>query len=146
MAVKYSRATGGTLMRVKFLAFFVSAAVFSVVSAPISAHHGAVSYDSKKFTTLKGTVTDFKFINPHTEIMFDVNDASGKPQSWIAEGVSATTLSRAGWNKNLLKAGDQITITGNALKNGSHAMRLSKVVLPSGRELSVERGEDYTSQ
>ncbi len=133
-------------MRVKPLALAVLAAGTFLVSAPIFAHHGAASYDSKKLTTLKATVTEFRYINPHSEIFLDVVDADGKTQKWIAEAVSVASLSRYGWTKNTLKPGDQISITGNAAKNGSYIMRLSSLVLPNGKVLSVERAEDYAQQ
>jgi hypothetical protein len=117
-----------------------------VVSAPVFAHHGASAYDSKKLTTLKGTVTDYLFMNPHTEIVFEVKDASGKVEKWTAEAASLVTMSRFGWTKNMFKPGDQITVSGNCAKNGSYTMRLSKVVLPNGKEYVVQRGEDYADQ
>jgi Family of unknown function (DUF6152) len=93
-------------------------------------------------TTLKGTVTDYQFMNPHTEIMFDVTGADGKVQKWTAEAASAVTMSRLGWTRSLLKPGDQITAVGNIARNGSHTIRLRKVVLPDGKETMMDRGED----
>src|SRR5258708_1325142 len=90
-----------------------------IVSIPAPAPPGAASYDSQHLSTLKGTVTEFRFFNPHSEILFDVKGSSGKVQKWIAEGVSATAMSRGGWSRDTLKPGDQITIVGNASKNGS---------------------------
>jgi hypothetical protein len=119
---------------------------FLVVSAPIYAHHGASAYDTKKSTTLKGTVTDFQFMNPHSELFFDVKDATGKVEKWTAEAVSMVTMSRLGWSKNMFKPGDQITVVGNRAKNGSPTMRLSKVVLANGKEFVIQRGEDYVDQ
>jgi hypothetical protein len=116
------------------------------VSAPTFAHHGASAYDSKKLTTLKGTVTDYLFMNPHTELVFEVKDASGKVEKWTAEAASLVTMSRFGWTKNMFKPGDRITVSGNCAKNGSYTMRLSKVVLPNGKEYVVQRGEDYADQ
>ena len=133
-------------MKVKLSVLCVLTAWIFLISAPILAHHGGSSYDGKKLTTLKGTVTEFQFVNPHSEIFFDVTDASGKVQKWVAEAVSVASLSRYGWTKNTFKPGDQITITGNLARNGSYTMRLSKVVLPSGKVLSVERAEDYADQ
>ena len=130
-------------MRVKPLTLVALAAATFLISAPAFAHHGAASYDSKKLTTLKATVTEFRYINPHSEIFFDVVDSSGKTQRWTAEAVSVASLSRYGWTKNTLKPGDQVNITGNLAKNGSYTMRLSSLVLPNGKVLSVERAEDY---
>ena len=133
-------------MKVKLSAFCALYACIFLIATPISAHHGGSSYDIKKLTTLKGTVTEFQFVNPHSELFFDVTDASGKVQKWVAEAVSVASLSRYGWTKNTFKPGDQVTITGNLAKNGSLTMRLKKVVLPSGKVLSVEVADDYADQ
>jgi Family of unknown function (DUF6152) len=133
-------------MSAKFLPRFALAAALLLVSGPAFAHHGAAGYDSNKLTTLKGTVTDFRFQNPHAQILLDVKDSSGKVQNWVLEAVGIATLSRSGWTRTIMKPGDAITVTGNPAKNGSPSMRLTKVVLASGKELGLERGEDYTGQ
>jgi hypothetical protein len=133
-------------MKPRALAFFVLAVGFVVASTPTLAHHGASAYDTKKVTTLKGTVTDFQFMNPHSEIFFEVKGADGKVEKWSAEAASMVTMSRLGWTKTLFKPGDPITVVGNRAKNGSPTMRLSKVVLANGKEFAVQRGEDYADQ
>lgn len=115
-----------------------------LLSAPAFAHHGASAYEPK-LTTLKGTITDYQFMNPHTELAFDVKDSSGKVSNWTAEAASALTMSRLGWNKSMFKAGDQITVVGNSAKNGSHTMRLRKVNF-NGKDYTIDRGEDYADQ
>ena len=132
-------------MIVKPLVLPACAAAIFLACSPLLAHHGAASYDPK-LTTVKGTVTEFRFINPHSEIFFDAADTHGKVQKWIAEAVSVASLSRYGWTKSMLKPGDRITIVGNAARNGSYSNRLSKLILANGKELSVERGEDYAEQ
>jgi hypothetical protein len=114
-----------------------------LLSAPVIAHHGASVYDSAKLTTLKGTVSDFQFMNPHTEILFDISAADGKIEKWMGEAPSLTTMSRGGWNKNSMKSGDKVTFIGNVAKNGSHIMRIRKVIFPNGKETVMDRGEDY---
>jgi hypothetical protein len=118
--------------RSSFLAAFI---VFLVVSLPVSAHHGASPYDTTKLTTLKGTVTEFQFINPHVEITVEVKDDKGKVEKWIGEANSPNVLSRRGWSRDIIKPGDQITVIGNRGKNGSTTLRLQKVVLANGQEL-----------
>jgi len=130
-------------VKIKYLAFLASTIVFFIPSSAILAHHGASVYDSTKLSTLKGTVSDFQFMNPHTEILFEVTGADGKVEKWTAEAPSLTTMSRAGWNKNIMKAGDKVTFIGNLAKSGSHIMRLRKVVFPNGKESVMDRGEDY---
>jgi hypothetical protein len=117
------------------LAIFAGFAVLLLVSVPVRAHHGATPYDSTKLTTLKGTVSDFQFINPHVELFVDVTDDKGKVETWSGEANSPNVLSRHGWSKDIIKKGDQITVIGNKGKNGSKTLRLQKVILPDGREL-----------
>lgn len=118
--------------------------VLLLFSAPAFAHHGASAYEPK-LTTLKGTITDYQFMNPHTEVSFDVKDSSGKVQNWTAEAASALTMSRLGWTRSMFKPGDQITVVGNSAKNGSHTMRLRKVTF-NGKDYMIDRGEDYADQ
>jgi Family of unknown function (DUF6152) len=120
--------------------------VLVLVSVPIFAHHGAASYDLSKMTTLKGTVTSIQWMNPHATINIDANDATGKTQKYIVESVSPLGLSRRGWTKDSLKPGDQITVSGNLSQNGTHILRLKKIVFPTGQELTIDSGEDYPSQ
>jgi hypothetical protein len=117
-----------------------------LISASVFAHHGAASYDTSKMTTLKGTVTNIQWMNPHAEIDIEVNDTSSKTEKYTVESVSPLGLSRLGWTKDSLKPGDQITVTGNLSKNGTHILRLKKIVFPTGKELTLQNGEDYPSQ
>jgi hypothetical protein len=124
----------------------LAAVVFLLVSVPIFAHHGAASYDLSKSTTLKVTITSIQWINPHATIDIEVNDTTGKAQKYIVESVSPLGLSRRGWTKDSLKPGDQITVTGNLSQNGTHILRLKKIVFPTGKEFTIDSGEDYPSQ
>lgn len=132
-------------MKIQRTFFLLTGLVFGVVSMStrVIAHHGASVYDSTKLTTLKGTVTDFQFMNPHTEILFDVATADGKIEKWTGEAPSLTTMSRGGWNKNSMKSGDKVTFIGNLAKSGSHIMRIRKVIFPNGKETVMDREEDY---
>lgn len=128
-------------LRIRRVALF--ALVVGVLSVPGSlfAHHGTANYDMTKVTTLKGTVTDFQFINPHTLILFDVKNDQGVVEHWQAEATSPNHLVRAGWSKDIVKAGDEITISGFRAKNGSNVLRFQKMVLANGQEIK-EGGSD----
>jgi hypothetical protein len=130
-------------MTIRIFALLALATSLSMVCAPLPAHHGSSVYDSEKLTTFKGTVTDFKLMNPHTEIWFNVTGADGKAEIWSGEAASLTTMSRLGWNKESFKPGDQITFIGNVAKNGARIMRLRKVVFANGKQTVIDRGEDY---
>jgi hypothetical protein len=123
-------------MKNRVLALFLGFSVLLIAfSMPALAHHGATPYDSTKLSTLKGTVSDFQFVNPHVELAVDVKNDKGKIETWIGEANSPNVLSRHGWNKDIIKKGDQITVIGNQGKNGSKTLRLQKVILSNGQEL-----------
>ena len=82
------------------------------------AHHGTANYDTSKMINVKGVVTDFQFVNPHVQIVMDVKEDNGKVKSWSGELTSPNRLSRLGWTKSSIKAGDVITIGGYPTKSG----------------------------
>src|SRR5260370_25491060 len=106
-----------------------------VVSLPVLAHHGTAAYETAKLTTVKGTATEFKFINPHVEITVEVKDDKGKTEQWLGEANSPNVLSRHGWSKEIIKPGDQITVIRYRAKHGSYTLRLQKLVFANGQEL-----------
>ena len=122
---------------------FVLLAMFSFLFLlPVAAfaHHGASAY-STQVVSMKGKVTSFEFMNPHSEVRVDVVDASNHTVNWLCEAGSLNFLYRRGWSKNSLKPGDTITIMGNPGKNGSPNLRLTKVILPDGKELNPLTGD-----
>ena len=117
----------------KFALFLAVSFVALLVSAPLPAHHGEANYDTDKVVSVKGTVSDFEFINPHTLITLDVKNDKGEIEKWDCEMRSPTMLVRVGgWDKNTLKPGDVITVFGFRAKNGTTVMRLQKLTLADG--------------
>ena len=108
---------------------------FLLASIPLWAHHGASEYDMTKIVTLRATVTEFQYVNPHTLVAFSVKDDSGKALDWQGELPSPNLLSRRGWSRSTLKPGDQVTIIGAPAKNGEHGLQVKKLVFPDGHEL-----------
>src|SRR6476620_10768692 len=107
-----------------------------LVSSPIFAHHGETNYDTDKLVSVKATVTDFQFINPHVQIFLDAKNDKGEVEKWTCEARSPAMLVRNGdWDKNTLKAGDTITAIGFQSRNGAKILRLKKIVLSNGKEL-----------
>lgn len=125
-------------MRIKIAAFLVAGISLLAASYPALAHHGRASYDATRVFTIMGTVSDFQFSNPHAELFLDVKDDKGNIEKWIGEGTSPNMLIREGWNRRTIKPGDQITATGHPARNGGNTMRIEKIVLPSGKELTFE--------
>ena len=94
-------------------------AVFlSVNSASVVAHHGSASFDTSKQVTLKGTVTEWIWANPHCWLKFDGKNESGEVTHWIVEASAPPTISAQGWSHNSFKPGDQVTLTMIQVKNG----------------------------
>ena len=116
-----------------------------IVSTTILAHHGGAVYLTQNPVTLKGTVTDFAWANPHVQIYFDAKDEKGKVVHWACETISPGKLARgSGWTKNSLKPGDEITITLQPAKTGAPVGNLTKIVLADGKVLTPsERPPEY---
>ena len=106
-----------------------------MVTVPLWAHHGNAAFASDKRVTMKGTVTEWFWANPHCFLQFDVKDASGNVVHWVAEGSNPPDMINHGWTKGVLKVGDQITVTVIPVKNGKPIGRIAGVVLPSGQTL-----------
>jgi hypothetical protein len=102
----------------------------------VSAHHATASFDMTKSMTVKGTVTGFDWTNPHVYIYVDVKDEKGAAEKWSVEMASTGMLARAGWRRDTVKAGEEITIFGNRAKDGRPFLHLSKVVFANGQELA----------
>jgi Family of unknown function (DUF6152) len=124
------------------LATSAGIAVLLMVAAPIFGHHGTAAYDTTKLTTVQGTVTDFQFNNPHVMISVETKDDKGKVEMWTSEANSPNVLTRHGWDREIIKKGDQITIIGYRPKNGAKTLRLQKVVLSNGQELDPNSLQD----
>lgn len=123
--------------RLRIPALVLSIIAFSVVTL---AHHGTANYDTTKSVTVKGTVTDFEFVNPHVLIYMDAKDESGKAVKWQGELTSPNRLSRAGWTKSSVKLGDVITISGYPAKSGSPEIWIQKVTAANGEALQTGGG------
>jgi Family of unknown function (DUF6152) len=109
-----------------------------LLCVPLFAHHGTGGiYDMSKSVTLKGTVTVFKFVNPHVLVYFDVPGKAGNV-SWLGEGPPVINWARIGWNRNSIKAGDPVTVTLYPAKNGKPEGVLAKMVTANGKEWCCE--------
>jgi hypothetical protein len=124
-------------------ALAAGAALFSGVSA---AHHGAGAYDTAQTTTVRGKVSDFRFVNPHVLIYAKVQGDDGSVTEWSGELTSPNRLARGGagvpWSKTILQPDDEIELTGNPARNGAPSLRLLKVVkIENGQEVVLIGGE-----
>jgi hypothetical protein len=117
-----------------FLAIFLAGAL--AVSAPLFAHHGYAAYDMINSRSLKGTITSYALANPHTQISFDVKDASGNVEHWAVEtGLPVRGMRAIGFTSESLKPGDEVTINFHPAKESIHAGVLISVAWPDGHIL-----------
>jgi len=123
-------------------ALFLFLAAAALAAPPLAAHHGrGQTFDMKKQLTLKGTVSQVKWQNPHVLIFIDVADDAGKVVTWAFENSNVHTLATQGYNRNTLKVGQPITAVLNPAANGAPLGIIVKIVLADGREImSRERG------
>jgi hypothetical protein len=107
-------------------------------STPLLAHHGNASYENKE-TTIKGTVKQWLWTNPHSFLMVDVTDENGKVVHWICENNAPSTLVNFGFTAKTFKPGDQVTVVMSAVaKNGTPAGRITRVILADGYVMNSE--------
>jgi Family of unknown function (DUF6152) len=99
----------------------ISFAVVSLlaVSVPLFAHHGGASYDTGKTVTVKGTVTDYVWSNPHVFVKLDVKDDKGNAVHWIVEAQNPVSMIAIGWTKSTFKPGDEVEIDAMPARNGN---------------------------
>ena len=98
-------------------------------------HHSFAMFDQSKQVTLQGTVREFQWTNPHAWIHLDVSNADGLKDTWQVELNSPNNLKRQGWKSSSIKAGDQVTLVLNPLKDGSKGGLFISVTLPDGSVL-----------
>lgn len=102
------------------------------------AHHSNAAFDGDKVVVLKGTVTQWKWSNPHVWIYLSVDDDKGVKEEWAIEGRTPGQLLRAGWSRSTLKPGDVITIDFSPAKDGTHTGLLTRVRLADGTVLGQQ--------
>jgi hypothetical protein len=119
-----------------WIALFLVIAGLSVREAPVIAHHGrGATYDMKRQVSLKGTVAEVGWHNPHIVIYLDAADESGKIVRWTIEHSNITTLARQGYGRTTLRAGQEVTAVVFPGADGTPKGLCAKIVFPDGREI-----------
>ena len=115
-------------------AFIVLALAASVM--PISAHH-AWPVSNSKLVTVKGTVVEFMWGNPHPMITLTVDTPDGRQEKWQVGGPAIIRMEANGWTKTTVKPGDVITGIGYQYANGEKIVKLERVILADGKVIPV---------
>src|SRR5215470_13863352 len=109
--------------RVVWLGGFALCTTLSLLPRIVSAHHSQAGYEADdKIRTLKGTVAEYRWRNPHVVVVWDVKDESGKVIQWAGELPSVTSVIAQGLSKNSLKQGDEIVVTGLPSRAGTECL------------------------
>ena len=126
----------------------VLAATALACGMPASAHHSTAGFDSSVVVAVEGTVTQFRWINPHASIKVDGKASGGFPSGvWTVEMTAPTVLVNAGWKRSSLKEGDKVTIYVNpmrdaaVLKDGSQGGLYVGAILQTGEKLGRTDGK-----
>jgi len=115
-----------------------AALLTALVIAPLGAHHSfAAFFDDTKSIEVRGTVTEFRFTNPHGVITITGGPAGAPQATWRAETNAPTLLRRRGWTPTSLKPGDVITIQGWPSRDGKKYIRMQRVVRADGTVLGA---------
>jgi|SRR6185503_1414101 len=115
----------------------VALAILGVLVMPVSmmGHHGGASFDNTKEVTVKGTVTEWLWANPHCFLKVEEKDASGTARIWNLEFGNPTDITSRGFSRRTFKAGDQITVSVTPVKSGAPVGRARVVTLADGTKL-----------
>ncbi|PYR30931.1 MAG: hypothetical protein DMF92_07055 [Acidobacteria bacterium] len=119
------------------LAAFLGAGISVMGSVPMLAHHSSAAYDRDSDVELAGTIKEFQYTNPHSWLMVEVVDKTGKTVDWGFEAEGPSTLLRAGIKISSLKPGEKITVKGHPLRDGRPAAILVSVTKADGSVLST---------
>jgi hypothetical protein len=123
------------------LAVAISGILLASAAPPLSAHHAfSAEFDVTKPLTLKGTLSKWEMINPHSWFHIDVKGPDGQVTEWMIEGGSPNTLIRLGVTKYTVKIGTELTIEGYQAKEASNKAVGRNFVLPDGTRLFLSLG------
>ena len=103
--------------------------------ALVVAHHGAATFDTEGEITIKGTVTEWVWSNPHSILRLDVKAPDGTVKKWSVATANIADLSKRGWARRSFTAGDEVTVTIQPAKSGEPVGMIRTVLLANGQKL-----------
>ena len=114
----------------------VSSIGILLAAAPLWAHHAfSAEFDSKRPVKLRGTVTQWELVNPHSWIHMDVKNEDRTVTNWMIEGGSPNALLRLGFTRNSLRPGTEIVVEGYQAKDGGNIAVGKNITFPDGKRL-----------
>ena len=123
------------------------AAAAGLGTMPAGAHHSTAAFDTARVVKIEGTITQFRWINPHASIKIDgVSEGDTPDGLWTVEMTAPNVLINQGWKRNSLVEGDKVTIFVNPLRNaitlndGSQGGLYVGAILADGSKLGSTDG------
>src|SRR2546430_6385885 len=127
----------------KFRALSLATIAAAIFVMPASAHHSFAMFDATKDVTLKGTVKEFEWTNPHSWLRVTVTDEkTGKPVLWALELSSPARLTTMGMHRDSVKADDQVSVTFHTMKDGTRGGQFMSAALPGGKNIIRAEAKD----
>ena len=116
---------------------------FLVATTPAFGHHSFAMFDMEKDLTFRGTVVEYRWVNPHVHVLLRVESGPDvDPESvgtWDLEAAgSPLIMGRQGWTRQTLKVGDQLTVVVHPMKDGAKGASLFYVIFPDGKRLYTD--------
>ena len=117
------------------------------LAVPLWAHHSTTMFVMDKQTTLEGTITEVAWGNPHSVLFIDAkptDQPNAAVKNWSIEAPSPRRLTTMGWQRDTVKAGDKVKITGFARKDGKTQILFIELTDDKGHRFGMQRA-DYTA-
>jgi len=97
---------------------FAALGVVTMSVLPAGAHHSTAAFDNTRVVKIEGTITQFRWINPHASIKIDgVSEGDDPDGIWTVEMTAPNVLINEGWTRTALQVGDKVTMFVNPLRN-----------------------------
>ncbi len=103
-----------------------------LIVPPGLAHHSGEMFEAEKTVTLSGTVKEFRYINPHSWLIVDIENEDGSITTWGFEAEGPQDLMRGGVRKSDLPPGASVTVTARPMRDGRPAGFWSTIVKEDG--------------
>ena len=125
-------------MRTKLIGLIAGGGLMLSAAAPVLAHHSfAAEFDANQPVKLEGTVKEFRWVNPHSWLIVNVQKADGTMEVWDVEGGAPSALLRRGWTKSTLPPGTKVVVEGFMAKDGSHRANARDITFPDGTKMFI---------
>ena len=130
-------------MRPIFTGLLGAALIAAIIAQPLFAHHGrGNTYDGSTERSVTGTVTELAWRNPHVALYVEAKDEGGNLVTWGFEASNVSTMSREGWNRRIVRTGQEVTVTYNPARSGAPNGVLRTIILPDGTEIRARGNAD----